>query len=114
MNVVTVAERNVDSMSVAALVGPNVDAMNAVVEPVGTVDGVDRESPAGPCEAEAGPGVRPRPGLPDFLFVGPGDGHWIGQRCDVLGCPSGDPSTRLVRLACGCRAHVPRASLQPG
>jgi hypothetical protein len=112
MNVVAVVDRNVDCTSVVATVERNVDAMSALADPVGTVDGVDWESAAGPVEA--GPKAAPRTGLPDFLFVGPGDWHWIGQRCDVLGCPSGDPGARLVRLACGCRAHVPRASLRRG
>ena len=82
----------------------------AVVELVGAEDAVDWESPAGPVDGEAGP----RPGLPDFFFLGPGDGHWIGQRCEVLGSLPGDPSARLVRLTCGCCAQVPRASLQSG
>lgn len=69
---------------------------------------VDWESPAGPSEGEVGT----RPGLPDFLFMGPGDSHWIGQHCVVLESVPSDPSARLVRLACGCCVQVPRASLQ--
>jgi hypothetical protein len=72
-------------------------------------DAIDWESPAGPSEIE---GERPRLTLPEFFFVGPGDRHWIGQRCDVLGTPPGDPSAQLVRLACGCRAEVPSAWLR--
>ena len=87
-------------------------SMCAVAEQVVTDEVVDWESPAGPLDGEVRP--QPRPDLPDFFFMGPGDGHWIGQRCDVLGCPSGDPSAQLVRLACGCCVQVPRASLQPG
>jgi hypothetical protein len=73
-------------------------------------DGIEWESPAGPADG----GALPQPGLPDHVFMGPGDKHWIGQRCDVVGDPDGDPSTQLVRLTCGCRAHVPSASLQRG
>jgi len=69
---------------------------------------VDWESPAGPIEDDA----RPMRRLPGFIFTGPGDVHWIGQRCDVLGALPGDPSLRLVRLTCGCRVHVPRSALQ--
>ncbi|HEY1296948.1 MAG TPA: hypothetical protein VGJ60_28050 [Chloroflexota bacterium] len=83
---------------------------SAVVELVGADDEVDWESPAGPVESEA----VPQAGVPKFFFIGPGERHWIGQHCDVLGSLPGDPSTRLVRLACGCRVLVPRTSLQCG
>jgi hypothetical protein len=80
----------------------------AVAEQVGADDAADWESPAGPVDE----GAQPRPGVPDFFFMGPGDRHWIGQRCHVLGPPPSDPSAQLVRLSCGCSAQVPRASLQ--
>jgi hypothetical protein len=76
---------------------------------VDAADPIDWESPAGPADRAGHPG----PGLPNYVFTGPGDRHWIGQRCEVLGAPYGDPSTQLVRLTCGCHAQVPSASLQP-
>jgi hypothetical protein len=90
----------------------------AVVGRVRSNEEVDWESPAGPVDRL----VRPRLDVPAFLFTGPGDGHWIGQRCDVLECLEDDfqgpedpqdPNRRLVRLACGCQARVTRGSLQP-
>jgi hypothetical protein len=68
---------------------------------------IDWESPAGPVDERA----QPRMGLTAFYFMGPGDTHWIGQQCDVLGSPTRNPSAVLIRLACGCCAAVPRTSL---
>lgn len=88
------------------------NSIYAVIER-GLVDAaqpIDWESPAGPVDHE----VRPRPGLPNYVFIGPGDKHWIGQRCDVLGAAYGNPSSQLVRLTCGCKAQVPSEALQPG
>jgi hypothetical protein len=70
---------------------------------------IDWESPAGPVDEQ----LEPRLSAPDFLFLGPGDSHWIGQPCAVLVSVPGNPSAQLVRLACGCRALVPRAALHP-
>jgi hypothetical protein len=78
--------------------------------PVRSSEEVDWESPAGPVDRLA----RPRLDVPAFLLAGPGDGHWVGQRCDVLESVVGDPNCTLVRLQCGCHARVPRGSLQPG
>ena len=83
--------------------------VSAVTERVGTNTAVDWESPAGPVDER----VKPGPGAPVFLFAGPGEAHWMGQRCAVVATLSGDPKRQLVRLACGCRAHVPLGSLQP-
>jgi hypothetical protein len=82
----------------------NMNSVCVVVEPL-----IDWESPSGPVDEQA----QPRLAVPDFFFIGPGDRHWIGQGCDVLGSLPGNPGSRLVRLACGCRAQVPCASLQP-
>jgi hypothetical protein len=84
-------------------------SVGAVVERVGTSAAVDWESPAGPVDERVQPGLD----APVFLFTGPGEAHWIGQRCDVLGTLCEDPKCKLVRLACGCRAQVPLGSLQP-
>jgi hypothetical protein len=84
--------------------GKNMNSVYVVAE-----SPIDWESPAGPVDEQA----QPRVGVPDFYYFGPGDKHWIGQPCDVLGTLPGDPGARLVRLACGCRTRVPRAFLQP-
>jgi hypothetical protein len=80
-----------------------------VVVPVGISAAVDWESPVGPVDERVHSGSE----APVFLFTGPGEAHWIGQRCDVLETLSEDPKRQLVRLACGCRAQVPLGSLQP-
>src|SRR5262245_56085756 len=66
---------------------------------------VDWESPSG-CEEPPFPRVCLLP----YLFIGPGDAHWIGQPCAVLG-PAGEGDLQAVVLACGCRAEVPRTGL---
>ena len=79
-----------------------------MVERVAGSEEVDWESPAGRTDQHARAGHD----APDYLFAGPGDAHWIGQLCAVVGALPGNPDGQLVRLACGCRAQVPRASLQ--
>ena len=48
--------------------------------------------------------------LPPYVFAGPGDPHWIGQRCGILECV--DPNAPTVVLVCGCRARVPCSALK--
>jgi hypothetical protein len=71
---------------------------------------VDWESPAGP-EDVAG---HARSDFPALVYIGPGEAHWIGQRCEILATLPGHTGAPLVRLACGCRARVPYTALQVG
>jgi hypothetical protein len=73
----------------------------AVLEP-------DWESPAGGDEARSA-----RLSVPPYIFDGPGDAHWIGQRCGALGTGAIDHGLAVVVFTCGCRAWVPRATLRP-
>ena len=68
---------------------------------------VDWESPAG----RGAPAV-PRVFALPYIFEGPGDGHWIGQRCDILVEGTDGAESQAVVLSCGCRARVPRSSLR--
>jgi hypothetical protein len=67
---------------------------------------VDWESPSG---GEEPPFARAC--LPPYVFNGPGDAHWIGQRCALLEPGAAESDLQAVVLACGCRAQVSRSGL---
>jgi hypothetical protein len=51
--------------------------------------------------------------LPAYVYVGPGETHWIGQRCSVLDSSTSDDETSLVVLTCGCRARAATSAMRP-
>jgi len=78
------------------------------VPPLEAAADVDWESPAGREEAPLA-----RLLLPAHVYAGPGETHWIGQRCSVLDSSISDDETRLVVLTCGCRARAATSAIRP-
>jgi hypothetical protein len=50
--------------------------------------------------------------VPPYVFIGPGEVHWIGQPCRIVRVDSTEQV--VVALACGCEACVPRSTLRTG
>jgi hypothetical protein len=46
--------------------------------------------------------------LAPYVFIGPGELHWIGQPCRII---RSSGATREVVLACGCQGQVSRTTL---
>ena len=81
----------------------------------GTAGGVSTRSGEPDWESPAGPGGDSSSGGPSshFVFVGPGDDHWLGQRCEIVGAVQrGDAALHAVVLACGCRVSAPHTALR--
>jgi hypothetical protein len=50
--------------------------------------------------------------IPPYVFIGPGEVHWIGQPCRIV---RGETKELVVvALACGCEGCVPRSTLRTG
>jgi hypothetical protein len=70
----------------------------------------DWESSAGVRGDLIGP---PRDRRPAYVYVGAGEPHWRAQTCHEVMPAAPNAQDCSVIMACGCRATVPRWSLQP-
>jgi len=81
----------------------------ATTPPLEKAESLDWETPAGPTD----PSAKVRLERAAFIYQGAGDSHWRGQPC-YLGTQAGThPGKRVVIMACGCRASVPRGHSGP-